>query len=82
MAIGIAIVVAMVLYLIDRNKVWKQAGKIAAVLTLLAALFVVGIVGWAKYGSSRAAQGCSGTPPSDAQNCVAVRRTVPFDTDL
>jgi hypothetical protein len=46
MTIGIAIVVAMILYLIDRNKVWKQAAKIGVALILLAVLGVGGIVGW------------------------------------
>ena len=40
MTIGIAIVVAMVLYLIDRNQVWKQTAKIVERLTLLAVLGV------------------------------------------
>ena len=51
MTIGIAIVIAMVLYLIDRNKVWKQAAKIVGGLTLLAILGVAGIFGWLKYDS-------------------------------
>ena len=40
MTIGIAIVIAMVLYLIDRNKVWKQAAKLVGGLILLAVLGV------------------------------------------
>ena len=51
MTIGIAIVIAMVLYLIDRNKVWKQAAKIVGALILLAVLDVAGIFGWVKYDS-------------------------------
>lgn len=51
MTIGIAIVIAMVLYLIDRNKVWKQAAKIVGGLILLAGLGVAGIFGWVKYDS-------------------------------
>ena len=49
MTIGIAIVIAMVLYLIDRNKVWKQAAKIVGGLVLLAVLGVAGIFGWVKF---------------------------------
>ena len=51
MTIGIAIVFAMVLYLIDRNKVWKQAAKDLGGLVLLAVLGVAGIFGWVKYDS-------------------------------
>lgn len=51
MTIGIAIVIAMVLFLIDRNKVWKQAAKIVGVLILLAVLGIAGVVGWVKYDS-------------------------------
>jgi len=56
MTIGIAIVIAMVLYLIDRNKVWRQAAKIVGALMLLAVLGVAGIIGWDKYDSRRRAQ--------------------------
>ena len=56
MTIGIAIVLAMVLYLIDRNKVWKQAAKTAAVLTLLTVLGAAGFAGWVKYNDRQVAK--------------------------
>jgi hypothetical protein len=56
MTIGIAIVIAMVLYLIDRNKVWRQTAKIAAALILLAVLGVAGIFGWQKFSDWRMAR--------------------------
>jgi hypothetical protein len=56
MTIGIAIVIAMVLYLIDRNKVWKQAAKILGGLILLAVLGGAGVVGWVMYDNWRTAR--------------------------
>jgi hypothetical protein len=49
MGLGFALVLICVLYLIDKNKVWLQAGKTALVVILVCAMALCGYVGWVKY---------------------------------
>ena len=42
MSLGIALVVIFVLYLVDKNKHWKSAAKVAAALCIAAIIAVGG----------------------------------------
>ncbi len=53
MGIGIAAVIIFILYLIDKNKQWRAAGKIGAALGL-AALTVAGVVTFENYRNREA----------------------------
>lgn len=53
MTLGIALVLIFILYLIDKNKVWRQAVKVAIGLAVLGVLVVGGLFGWAKYDEWR-----------------------------
>jgi len=52
--LSIALVLIFVMWLIDKNKVWRQAGKLA--LTVVVAALVAGssFYGWTKYRDWRA----------------------------
>jgi len=56
MTVGIAIVIAMALYLIDKNKVWRQAAKVIAALALLVAVGVGGLVVLERFDNRRTAR--------------------------
>ena len=49
MTLGIALVLIFVLYLIDKNKVWRQAVKVVIGLAVLGVLAIAGLYGWTKY---------------------------------
>lgn len=51
MSLGIAAVIIFVLYLIDKNGRWRQAGKVAAALVVLALLGFGGVLAYDKYDS-------------------------------
>lgn len=51
MSIGIAAVIIFVLYLIDKNGRWRQAGKVGAALIVLALLGLGGVLAYDKYDS-------------------------------
>jgi hypothetical protein len=54
--IGIALVVIFVLYLIDKNNVWRQAAKTLLGLSITAVVIVGGFYGWIAIGEWRAAR--------------------------
>lgn len=47
--LAIALVMIFVLHLIDRNKVWKQAAKVAAVLVVLTLIGAGALYGWSAW---------------------------------
>jgi uncharacterized membrane protein YsdA (DUF1294 family) len=49
MTLGIALVLIFVLYLVDKNKVWRQAGMLALGVCLLGVIGILGVYGWDKY---------------------------------
>jgi hypothetical protein len=49
MSLGIAAVIIFVLYLIDKHGRWRQAGKVAIALVVLALLGIGGFLGYDKY---------------------------------
>ena len=53
MTLGVAILLATILYLIDKNKVWKQAAKVTLVLVIVGVLGVAGLYGWSKFSDWR-----------------------------
>jgi hypothetical protein len=54
MFLGSAILLATILFLVDRNKVWKQFFWIASSLCLAAVFLVGGFFGWAAWQERRA----------------------------
>ncbi len=60
MTLGIALVLIFILYLIDKNQVWRQAVKVVMrvviALAVLGVLGIAGFFGWAKYGEWRTAR--------------------------
>jgi uncharacterized membrane protein YsdA (DUF1294 family) len=56
MSLGIAAVIIFVLYLIDKNGKWRQAGKVAVALVVLAMLGIGGLAGYDKYKSWKRAK--------------------------
>jgi hypothetical protein len=49
MTLGIALLVIFILYLIDKNRVWRQAVKVVIGLTILGVLVIIGLFSWTKY---------------------------------
>lgn len=56
MTLGIALVLIFVLYLIDKNKVWRQAVKAVISLAILGVLVISGLFGWRKVSEWREAK--------------------------
>lgn len=56
MALGIALILIFVLYLIDKHNRWRQAIKITVALVILAILGVGGLFGWQEYETWQAAK--------------------------
>src|SRR3984957_558702 len=54
MALGIALLLIFILYLIDKHNRWWQAIKITVALIMLAILGIGGLFGWQKYESWQA----------------------------
>lgn len=54
MTLGLAIVITTILYLIDRNHVWKQAAKTAIGLMLLAGVGFGSLILWTRYQERKA----------------------------
>jgi hypothetical protein len=53
MALGIALLLIFVLYLIDKHNRWRQAAKITFGLVIVALLGVASLYGWFKYDAYR-----------------------------
>jgi hypothetical protein len=51
MTLGIALVLIFILYLIDKNHVWRQAAKVVIALVILGVLVIAGFFGWMKYAA-------------------------------
>jgi cytoskeletal protein RodZ len=55
-ALGIALILIFVLYLIDKHNRWRQAIKITVALMILAIVGVGGLFGWQEYQAWQAAR--------------------------
>jgi hypothetical protein len=53
MALGIALLLIFILYLIDKHDRWRQAVKLTIGLVVLGLLGIVGVYGWQKYDEYR-----------------------------
>lgn len=56
MALGIALILIFVLYLIDKHNQWRPAVKLTLALTALAILGLAGLFGWQEYGTWQTAR--------------------------
>jgi type II secretory pathway pseudopilin PulG len=56
MALGIALILIFVLFLIDKHNRWRQAIKITVALIILAILGVGGLFGWQEYETWQSAK--------------------------
>jgi hypothetical protein len=70
MSLGIAAVVIFVLYLIDKNRQWKAAAKVAAVLVVLAVVGIGGVFGLDKYQAWQAVRAASARRAESVRACV------------
>ncbi|HZR64855.1 MAG TPA: hypothetical protein VFA85_06885 [Terriglobales bacterium] len=83
MALGFALVLICILYLIDKNKVWRQAGKTALVLILVCAMALCGDVGWVKYRqftSRKEAAAREAENKAKVDSCIKCNSSSGFDT--
>jgi uncharacterized membrane protein YsdA (DUF1294 family) len=70
MSLGIAAVVIFVLYLIDKNRQWKAAARVAAVLLVLAIVGIGGVIGLGKYHAWQAVRAASAKRAEVVKACV------------
>jgi hypothetical protein len=56
MTLGIALVLIFILYLIDKNQVWRQTLKVVVGVAVVGALAIAGFYGWAKVSEWREAK--------------------------
>ncbi len=61
MTLGIALVLIFILYLIDRNQVWRQTLKVVVGLAIVGALAIAGFYGWSKISEWREAKAAQAT---------------------
>jgi hypothetical protein len=70
MSLGIAAVVIFILYLIDKNRQWRAAGKVAVAAVILATVAVGGVIGLDKYQAWQAVRAASAKHTEAVKACV------------
>jgi len=72
MALGIALLLIFILYLIDKHNRWRQAVKITVGLAVVAVLGFGGLYGWFKYDAYRSEK------RQEAENAAYEAKTKPI----
>jgi hypothetical protein len=71
MTLSIALVLIFILYLVDKNQIWRPAAKVVTGLAVLGVLVVAGFFAWTKYEDRRVVKAARQAHEKLVDACVA-----------